>query len=219
MSAICVVTRVEPAEVDELQSGRLRPGDYLANHLPAHYGPRGSRWFGSPTVESQAADSHATAAHDDRHLSLDKSWHALHYLLTGTAGEGELPASFLLRGGQILGQGAESLAHASHWQRMIAAGGTVDELHTQLGPPRLLIPAEVCSAAGAVAKLSWEELQNGYVPAAMQSLYPQYWFDDPLERGPKLYLKKHFVRLQAFLAESARRKSGLLIHFIAAVVL
>src|SRR5262245_51191373 len=31
--------------------------------------------------------------------SLDKAWHGIHYLLTGTAWEGVLPLDFLVRGG------------------------------------------------------------------------------------------------------------------------
>src|SRR5688572_3319747 len=39
----------------------------------------------------------------DRELGLEKSWHGLHYLFTGTAWEGELPGSFLLKGGEDIG--------------------------------------------------------------------------------------------------------------------
>jgi hypothetical protein len=37
-------------------------------------------------------------------VDLDKAWQCLHYLLTGTARDGEGPLSFLLKGGQAVGE-------------------------------------------------------------------------------------------------------------------
>jgi hypothetical protein len=38
----------------------------------------------------------------DRSIDIEKAWHGLHFLLTGTADEGEEPACYLLRGGEDL---------------------------------------------------------------------------------------------------------------------
>lgn len=40
---------------------------------------------------------------DDDEVDLDKSWHGLHFLFTGTAWEGEEPACFLVLGGEGIG--------------------------------------------------------------------------------------------------------------------
>jgi uncharacterized protein DUF1877 len=40
---------------------------------------------------------------DETHCDLDKAWQALHFLLTGTAWEGEPPACYLVCGGEALG--------------------------------------------------------------------------------------------------------------------
>ena len=38
----------------------------------------------------------------ESHLDLDKAWHPLHFLLTGTAWEGDEPGCYLVRGGEEL---------------------------------------------------------------------------------------------------------------------
>lgn len=38
----------------------------------------------------------------DRSIDIEKGWHGLHFLLTGTADEGKEPACYLLRGGEEL---------------------------------------------------------------------------------------------------------------------
>ncbi len=43
----------------------------------------------------------------DTHLDLDKAWQPLHFLLTGTAFEGEEPGCYLVRGGEELAEDDE----------------------------------------------------------------------------------------------------------------
>lgn len=38
------------------------------------------------------------------HVDIDKTWHALQFLLTGTAWEGALPLGFIVVGGQEIGE-------------------------------------------------------------------------------------------------------------------
>src|SRR5882762_365214 len=61
---------------------------------------------------------------------LEKAWHGLHYLLTGSAGEGGLPLGFLLEGGEEVG---EDLGY---------------------GSPRLFQPPEVRQIDAALAPIS-----------------------------------------------------------------
>ena len=86
-------------------------------------------------------------------LDLEKAWHGLHCLFTGTAWEGDEPACFLVRGG--------------------------DELDTEIGDstPRLLRPPQVRAFTAFLAQLSKEELMRRYDPARMMRLeiYPEVW--------------------------------------------
>lgn len=54
-------------------------------------------------VDPDSADDDSHPAPDpDRSIDIEKGWHGLHFLLTGTADEGEEPACYLLRGGEDL---------------------------------------------------------------------------------------------------------------------
>ena len=46
----------------------------------------------------------ATLVEPESHLDLDKAWQPLHFLLTGTAWEGEEPGCYLVRGGEELAE-------------------------------------------------------------------------------------------------------------------
>jgi hypothetical protein len=47
----------------------------------------------------------ATLVDPESHLDLDKAWQPLHFLLTGTAWEGDEPGCYLVRGGEELAEG------------------------------------------------------------------------------------------------------------------
>jgi hypothetical protein len=86
-------------------------------------------------------------------LSLEKSWHGLHYLLTGSAWEGEPPLGFLLRGGERVGE---------------------DQGY---GPARLFQPAEVQQIDSALSRISNDQLWSRFNPTQMEQLqiYPGIW--------------------------------------------
>ena len=55
----------------------------------------------------------ATLAEPDSHLDLDKAWQPLHFLLTGTAWEGEEPGCYLVRGGEELTDADDDYGYSS----------------------------------------------------------------------------------------------------------
>jgi hypothetical protein len=87
-------------------------------------------------------------------LDLDKSWHGLHYLFTGTADNGDEPGCFLLRSGEYLGD---------------------EEIGNII--PHVLRPAQVQQFARFLSQLSEMELRTRYDPARMMKLeiYPEVW--------------------------------------------
>lgn len=96
--------------------------------------------------------------HERPHCDLDKAWHGLHFLLTGTAWEGEEPACYLVRGGEDLGD-ADELGY-----NVIQA----------LSPPR------VQRLAAFLNSLSRQELERRFDPERMMALdiYPEIWTRD-----------------------------------------
>jgi hypothetical protein len=89
-------------------------------------------------------------------LSLEKAWHGLHYLLTGSAAEGDLPLAFLLQGGEEVGE---------------------DDGY---GPPRLFSPDEVEEIDAALSAISDDQLWSRFDPEQMstEGVYPDCW-DEP----------------------------------------
>ena len=78
-------------------------------------------------------------------LDLEGVWHPLHFLLTGTAWEGDAPASFLLAGGVDVGDDDDD-------------------------PIRALAPEDVRRFATHLASLSRDELARRHDPARMAAL-------------------------------------------------
>lgn len=119
-------------------------------------------------------------------LDLDKSWHGIHYLLTGTAwqiGEG---AGAAILGGDEIGQD----------------GG--------YGPPRLLGSDTVRAIAAALDALDVEALRARFDPQAMAAadIYPAIWTNGTDEFD---YLMSHFTELRRFYSLAAANGQAVLV--------
>ena len=121
---------------------------------------------------------------------LDKAWHGIHYLLTGTAWEGDPPLNFLVTGGREVGD--EDVGY---------------------GPARTFTPAETREIAGALAALSDEQLRARFAPQEMMRLeiYPEIWDRDPADDDTLGYLMAYAGQLRAALASVVERGHGLLV--------
>ena len=123
-------------------------------------------------------------------VNVDKAWHGLHWLLTGTADEGELPLSFLLAGGR-----------------------EVDDGDADIGNTHTLSARETRDVAAALDWLSDDDLRARFDAAEMTrlDLYPGIWDrgpeDDPLE-----YLMAYAGALREAVRGAVRNGLGLLIH-------
>jgi len=114
-------------------------------------------------------------------LELDKAWHGLHFLLTGTADGGTEPACFLLSGGDELGDD--------------------DELQV-----RLLRPEEVRAFAEHLASLTTDELTGRFDPERMTKLeiYPHViWKRPEATDAPRGFLFGAFAELREFVGRVA----------------
>lgn len=121
---------------------------------------------------------------------LDKAWHGIHYLLTGTAWEGDPPLNFLVTGGREVGD--EDVGY---------------------GPARTLTPGETREIANALAALSDEQLRARFAPEEMMRLeiYPEIWDRDPAEDDTLGYLMEYMGQLRAILSSVVARGHGLLV--------
>jgi hypothetical protein len=121
---------------------------------------------------------------------IDKAWHGVHYLLTGTADEGDPPLNFLVAGGTDVGD---------------------DDVG--YGPPRVYRPAEVREIAAALAAVSDDELRRRFDPPAMMraEIYPGIWDRDPADDDTLEYLMGAVADLRVALATVTSNGHGLLV--------
>ncbi len=120
-------------------------------------------------------------------LSLEKSWHGLHYILTGDPVQGD-PFNFLLVGGDEVGD--EDIGY---------------------GPARIFDPTSVANIDNALTKFSETDLDVRFDPAAMSvpQIYPDIWHEprDSLRSEYAGYLET----LKAYVHRTAELGRALLI--------
>jgi hypothetical protein len=105
-------------------------------------------------------------------LALDKAWHGLHFVLTGSADPCEDPVGKAIFGGTEIG---EDLGY---------------------GPARYLTPQEVAEVASALDDLSVEAVMSRFDPVAMKDarVYPGDWSDP----GNEAWIRRAFDDLRSF---------------------
>ena len=149
-----------------------------------------SRFFGKKTDQLPPPEQLWLGEAEAIATDLDKAWHGIHYLLTGTADEGDMPLSFLMSGGRIVG-----------------------DIEVGYGPARVFTSAETQAIADALAPLSEDELRARFDPDDMMSreIYPEIWSRRPPEDDPIGYLVEHFRLLRGFLQQTTESGVGIVV--------
>lgn len=121
-------------------------------------------------------------------VSLEKSWHGLHFTLTGDAWGGEPPLNFLVLGGEPVG--AEDVGY---------------------GPARVLRSAEVISLNSSLHEITDEEFARRFdlKQLAAEDVYPQIW-DEPREDLLEEYLG-YLNEAKEIIGKAAREGQALLV--------
>jgi hypothetical protein len=134
-----------------------------------------------PPLELHPGEGDLGAAGD-----LDKAWHGIHYLLTGTAWEGDPPLNFLLVGGRDVDD--------------------FESAHT-------FTAAETRDIAAALARVDDAELRRRFAPEEMMRLeiYSEIWDRDPANEDPLGYLLEMVAVLRQGLGLVVGRGHGLLL--------
>lgn len=121
-------------------------------------------------------------------LEVDKAWHGLHFLLTGSAWEGSFPLNFIVAGGREVGA---DLGY---------------------GPARGLVSADVQMIDAALEPLTRDHLEQRFDAQRMMELqiYPDGWSQDP--DGELDYLLDYYADLRPFVRRTAERQHALLVY-------
>lgn len=120
---------------------------------------------------------------------LDKAWHAIQFLLTGTAWEGKFPLGFLVLGGIEL-----------------------KDIEVGYGSPRLFSPADVARIDSAISMISPDDLCARFDGKAMTNadIYPNIWTGTgDSETIP--YIRSYFKDLQECVKHAHEHGLGLII--------
>jgi hypothetical protein len=150
--------------------------DRLLGRKPAPVAPA------APAAAPAAAPGLVLGEGEGESAYLDKAWHGIHYLLTGSAWEGEPPLDFLVAGGEQVN----------------------DEV-------RVLRSAQVRAVNEALAGIDEAVLRGRFNPAAMirHEIYPGIWDRDPAEDDTFGYCLEYFNTLKPYVAAAAARGLGL----------
>lgn len=122
------------------------------------------------------------------YVDIDKAWHGIHYLLSGSADVGAEPMSWAVLGGEEIG----------------------DEIG--YGPARVMAPEQVHSVAAWLPEDS--VFKSRFDPQAMEKakIYPeQIWVRDGADALD--YLVENYRELVAFYKRAAERGDGAILWF------
>lgn len=124
-------------------------------------------------------------------VDMDKAWHCLHFLLTGTAWEGTPPLDFIAKGGTPVGD--EDVGY---------------------GPARVFRAAEVAAIAAAIAAIGPKELADRFDLQALDALeiYPGRWQEvDPRSDYELGYYFGPFEELKRVTERARSEKRGMIV--------
>jgi hypothetical protein len=118
-------------------------------------------------------------------LDLDKAWHGIHFLLTGSAWETTSGAGEAVLGGVPVGD------------------------DRGYGPARLVAAEQVRAVAAGLEEFTAETLRTRFDPAGLmaEAIYPQVWDDEDFAA----YLLPNFLALQEFYRAAAERDEAVLL--------
>jgi len=123
----------------------------------------------------------------DDELDLDKAWHGIHFLLTGSAWEIGAGAGAAILGGDEVGG------------------------DNGYGPARLVAPLTVRSIAADLETLEVETLRARYDPESLTAadIYPTVW--DEGDEAFDGYLAPYYTQLRDFYRTAARNDQAVLL--------
>lgn len=125
---------------------------------------------------------------ESRRLDIDKSWHAIHFLLNDSPWEGAYPLVCIVLGGECIGE--EDVGY---------------------GPARYLTVQQVKDVANAIDQFpAWELLQK-YDANRMndEEIYPHGWRDLSEERD---YISQNYLALVKFFKDAAAANDAMIVY-------
>lgn len=138
----------------------------------------------------EAGDAEETTADSDERVQvdLDKAWHAIHFLLCGSAYEGDGPTAFLLAGGAVI-EGSDM----------------------GYGPARAFRSKETAHIHSVLSTIPPETLRARFNAKALTAadIYPSIWEEDP---GSADYVLGWYEALLDHLSTAVAKRTGMVVY-------
>lgn len=175
MSTIMNYRRLTPHQLAQLQAELQADPEIVSKFL---YGDE------EDEEDEEEGEDYLKAAE----LDIDKSWHAIHFMLTGDPWGGEPPLANVVLGGTVLGD--EDVGY---------------------GPARFLTSDEVREIAEALNTTPSAELRRRFVPKELMAadIYPQIW--DEGEDALR-YVVEYYEMLTRFFNEANEADEAMLLY-------
>jgi hypothetical protein len=122
-------------------------------------------------------------------FDVDKAWHGIHFLLTGSAWEGTGPEAFIVAGGAEIG-----------------------DIDVGYGPARAFKSKEVHEIAERLKTIDKDSLEKKCDKKAFfeEEIYPEIWDEVPEDCFG--YLLEYFEMLKQFIIKAAEDKKALIVY-------
>jgi hypothetical protein len=122
-------------------------------------------------------------------FDVDKAWHGIHFLLTGSAWEGTGPEAFIVAGGTKIG-----------------------DIDVGYGPARAFKSKEVHEIAKRLKTIDKSGLEKKCDKKAFfeNEIYPEIWDEEPEDCFG--YLLEYFEMLKQFIIKAAEDKKALIVY-------
>src|SRR5208283_2151608 len=165
----------------------------VTQEKPAKTATRGKKTPGARQAKAKVVPALKLDANEGARCDLERSWHGIHYLLTGSAWEGEPPLDFLVDGGRQVGR--------------------IDPEH---GPVRAFCADDARTIYESMSGMSPYELRKRFNARDMatKEIYPDIWTRSVLEEDSLRYLMDNLDKLRAFLRQTVEAQLGFLVFLV-----
>ncbi|MGA9653604.1 MAG: YfbM family protein [Polyangia bacterium] len=165
----------------------------VTQEKPAKTATRGKKTAGARQAKAKVVPALKLDANEGARCDLERSWHGIHYLLTGSAWEGEPPLDFLVDGGRQVGR--------------------IDPEH---GPVRAFCADDARTIYESMSGMSPYELRKRFNARDMatKEIYPDIWTRSVLEEDSLRYLMDNLDKLRAFLRQTVEAQLGFLVFLV-----
>ena len=147
--------------------------------------------FKDKKVEFIESESAIEEISEEDQFDIDKSWHSMHFLFTGSAWEGDFPQAFLVNGGMKVGK--EDVGY---------------------GEARIFTLEDTCRILNFLRSVDRSEMKPRLDPKLMKKneIYPNVWNDNVDLDEEWSFVEQWMTDMIAFISQTVDEKRCLMVY-------